>query len=327
VATGTVVFTVTDTLGEPTPGPIRFDFTPTSQSAGGATAHATFEGGGDLTCEVNGLNAIGGLGTRYEVRVSTERFKTYAFFQVVVADMTTPGVETPIRLVVDPKRVRGITALPFASLDASLQTFLSSAQMQTGNKEFAAEDKELIGLSGEALYDSLGPLRQASLLNLFTKARHDSAAQCWAKFRRPLVIRQDRLFCEVDPDTLTALQGADPFKSAKQALHKPLAGFQLAGSVKSRDPHANLQVTVMQNAATGVVAADVDIDEASGFEHGFEVIRNQFNGRTNPYLSRELLLLATENLELNPGYGFVFDEVADARAVRSRGRRSRGRRR
>ena len=55
-------------------------------------------------------------------------------------------------------------------------------------------------------------------------------------------------------------------------------------------------------------AADVDIDEAAGIEHGVEVIRNKlFNNRTSPYLIREFLLAANPGERtLDPGYDFVF---------------------
>jgi hypothetical protein len=49
----------------------------------------------------------------------------------------------------------------------------------------------------------------------------------------------------------------------------------------------------MQQEATQTLWADIDIDLASGTEHGFEVIRNAVaNGRTNPFLVRDVLLLA-----------------------------------
>jgi hypothetical protein len=80
------------------------------------------------------------------------------------------------------------------------------------------------------------------------------------------------------------------------------------GSFKSRDAHANLQVTFMREIATGDLAADVDIDESSGIEHGFEVIHNAvFRSRTNPYLIREFLLSADPiGKSLDPGYEFRF---------------------
>ena len=105
-----------------------------------------------------------------------------------------------------------------------------------------------------------------------------------------------------------ALRKSDRFKSAPKALHKPLNGFQLEDSFKSRDDHANLQVTFMRHKQSGELAADVDIDESSGVQHGLEVIRNAVTqGRTNPCLIRELMLLfdPVERV-LDPGYRFVF---------------------
>jgi hypothetical protein len=64
----------------------------------------------------------------------------------------------------------------------------------------------------------------------------------------------------------------------------------------------------MVENATGRLAADIDIDESSGIEHGLEVIRNAtFRSRTSPYLIREFLLSADPlNHSLDPGYGFAF---------------------
>ena len=69
-----------------------------------------------------------------------------------------------------------------------------------------------------------------------------------------------------------------------------MAGPSEARPPPSRDAHANLQVTFMRDTATGALAADIDIDESSGIEHGFEVIHNAvFKSRTNPYAIREFL--------------------------------------
>jgi hypothetical protein len=64
----------------------------------------------------------------------------------------------------------------------------------------------------------------------------------------------------------------------------------------------------MKHVDTGRMAADIDIDESSGIEHGFEVIRNAaFKKRTNPFLIHEFLLSADlKNLSLDPGYKFAF---------------------
>ena len=123
---------------------------------------------------------------------------------------------------------------------------------------------------------------------------------------KPLVLRQDRCFCMVHDDIVMFLNNSTRFKSVNGTLHKPLRRFHMLEglSFKSKDSHANLQVTLMKNA-TGRFAADIDIDEASGIGHGLEVIRNKIgNQRTNPYLVRELLLL--HHPTGAPRYRFVF---------------------
>jgi hypothetical protein len=79
-------------------------------------------------------------------------------------------------------------------------------------------------------------------------------------------------------------------------------------SFKSRDAHANLQVTFMREKGNGLLAADIDLDESTGIEHGFEVIRNAaFKSRTNPFLIHEFLLSADPvGKTLDPGYKFRF---------------------
>jgi len=307
MATGALELRVTDTLDEPVAGRLDMDFDPASGSVGGASSNVSFTLTGATDLTVSNLSARGGPGTRYEVRLDHSHFKTYAFFQVIVEKITSQAADFPIRLVVNPSAVRDIDAPGFDDLPKTLREFLRDARMQIGDKKFEGEDKELLGLAGAALYDALGPLRTACLLNLFTKSRHLSAAKVWSRILHPLVVRQDRCFCAVAPDTAAFLNDAERFTSAPKLLHKPLKGYELVSSFKSKDAHANLQVTVMTNTSTGDFAADVDIDEASGLGHGLEVIRNQFKGRTNPYLVRELLLLSeAEKGALDPGYRFVF---------------------
>jgi hypothetical protein len=124
-----------------------------------------------------------------------------------------------------------------------------------------------------------------------------------------MVCRQDRFVARVGAGLPGRLRRSPVFKSAPESRHEPLPGFEMAeGSFKSRDAHANLQVTFMREVATGALAADIDIDESSGIEHGFEVIRNaMFRRRTNPCLIREFLLSADPIARsLDPCYRFRF---------------------
>lgn len=264
---------------------------------------AKFTGAGDTDFKVEGVPCRGGPGTLYRVDLETANFRRFAFFQTMNADRANTPPEAHFRLAADPKRIRDIDAPAFSRLPAALQECLDTAEMIAP----AEEDRDLRGLRGASLYDALGPLRKACLLNIFKKASHGSADRSIRFLRQLMVLRQDRFFCMVDAAMPDFLRKSDVFKSAPNTLHQPLSGFERSESFKSKDAHANIQVTLMRHKRTGDFAADVDIDESSGLEHGFEVIRNSFRGRTNPYLVRELLLLVDPvELTLNPGYTFEF---------------------
>jgi hypothetical protein len=172
-----------------------------------------------------------------------------------------------------------------------------------------ASDDELIGLQGAALYAQAGPLRTACLLNLVKKASDaKTAGDCWRFTDSLRILRQDRCFASVRPAIQRVLENQDLFQKVDGSLHDPLPGFQRRESYKSKDRFANLQVTLMENRATGALAADFDIDEAQGLKHWGEVLRNKIRRlRTHPYIVRELLILAEPTeLVLDPGYGFLF---------------------
>ena len=49
--------------------------------------------------------------------------------------------------------------------------------------------------------------------------------------------------------------------------------------------------------------ADIDIDDAAGLQHVFQVVRNKLSGNpTHPYNIHEILI---EHQHLDPGYSFV----------------------
>ena len=49
--------------------------------------------------------------------------------------------------------------------------------------------------------------------------------------------------------------------------------------------------------------ADIDIDDASGLEHVFQVVRNKLSGKpTHPYNIHEILVA---HQKIDPGYTFV----------------------
>lgn len=307
---GSLSLHITDLLDAPASGAgLEVSFAPASGSAGGASVSARFTGLAETDFTVEGIPCRGGPGTLYRVDVEAANFRRFAFFQTISEGGANKPPESHFRLVADPKKVKDIHAPDFARLPPAAQDSLSAARMLAP----ADEDRDLRGLQGAALYGALGPLRKACLLNIFKKASHGTADRCVRFLREILVIRQDRFFCMVDSQMGDFLRRSDVFKSAPNVLHQPLAGFERSDSFKSKDAHANIQVTLMRHKQSGEFAADVDLDESSGFEHGFEVIRNSLKGRTNPFLMRELLLLVDPlELTLNPGYTFVFKGAGKA---------------
>ena len=296
---------LTDLAGEPVRN-IYIEFSRFSgePGTGGETMHVTLAGPDpDLT--INGITCRGGIGTMYRVFAEAEHYRTYGFFQRIQEDRVNTASDQ-VEFWVKPGDVQDIKAPTFDDLSARARKILNDAAMMAVKDE----DEDLLSLNGEALYRQLGPLRKACFLNLITKAADDTTTGgCMSHIGGVLVCRQDRFFARVNAGFPEWLRQSPLFKTAQESLHKPLPGFEMTGdSFKSLDAHANLQVTFMREKSNGALAADIDIDESAGIEHGFEVIRNaMFQSRTNPFLIHEFLLSADRiGKSLDPGYTFRF---------------------
>ncbi len=302
---GSLDLRLTDLTGDP----VRNIYVELSRFAGepgtgGETMHVSLVGP-DPDLLISGITCRGGIGTMYRMFAEANHYRPYGFFQLIQEDRVNTASDD-VEFWVKPGDVTDIRAPVFADLSARARQILEGADMVAPRPE----DRDLLELAGEELYKELGALRKACFLNLIAKASDKAtAAACVSQIRGLMVCRQDRFFAQVDNGFPELLRQSPLFKSAPETLHEPLGGYQLAeGSFKSRDAHANLQVTFMRHAQTNALAADIDIDESSGIEHGFEVIRNAvFRGRTNPYLIREFLLSADPiDKSLDPGYRFRF---------------------
>ena len=307
MAKGNLVVRLSDMTGELVKGRVEIELrrVPGANGAGGENMEVTVNGPvGTLT--ITGIPCQPGPGTLYEVRASTPNHRRYAFYQLIRENRDNTASDD-VEFWVKPGDVAGIQAPAFADLPARVRAMCDQATMIVDKPE----DKDLEGVSGSALYQAMSPLRKACLLNIAAKARDPATAgNCLTELRGLLISRQDRLFARVAPGLVDLVQQGAMFKSAPGTLHEPPPGFAMSvhGSYKSRDAHANLQVTFMMEASTGTLVADIDIDESSGIEHGFEVIRNAvFNKRTNPYLIREFLNAADfSGHSLSPDYRFTF---------------------
>jgi hypothetical protein len=303
---GNLIVKLADMSGELVRGRVTIDLKRVSGSSGAGGENMIVKVNGPVgALTITGIACQTGPGTMYEVRASTPHHRKYAFFQLIQENRDNTASDN-VEFWVKPGDVKDIQAPAVASLPRTAQTMLSGAGMIVDRRE----DHELTGLSGLALYQQMGALRRACFLNIVKKASDAVTAACCADgFGDLLILRQDRLFARVAAGLPEQLRQASMFKSAPGALHEPPPGFSKPiESFKSRDPHANLQITFMKELAAGGLAADIDIDEASGIEHGFEVIRNAvFNNRTNPYLIREFMNAADlEKRSLRPEYHFTF---------------------
>lgn len=276
MTTGSLELTLTDLSGSPLQGAIDIHFTPTANT-GGDHMDVQFPANGATHFTISNLSCRPGPGTLYQVTIQADKYRPYSFFQLIHADATAQSHDNEIGLAVVPNKVRGIIPPP---VPAALQAILPAP----------------------SFFPQLDPMRQACLLNIYAKATHTSTSRTFRFVSRLVELQQDRVFCEVDPALPGVLAGDSRFVSAPSVLHAPPQGHEHWGSFKSDDAHANIQYTLFREVATGNILADIDIDEASGIGHGFEVIRNTVTkGKTNPYQIHELLLLT----EIDPGYELV----------------------
>jgi hypothetical protein len=235
----------------------------------------------------------------YLTTITPSDYRPSQFFLTLQAGKTTSKTA---RLPVDADKVTGIEAPAFARLDPELRRVLNASNIDTNP-----------GVSGQALYDSLDAVRRACLLNIFTKASATvlrNGRTCFEHLGGMIKLRGDRFFAKTGGALREEVQNArDLFEEVSGALHHPPDGFTSARSFKTKDRFGNLQLTFFRRGETGDdYLVDADIDEASGIEHGFEVLRNHLTGhRTSPYDIRDILIA---HQQLDPGYDFLFAEEA-----------------
>lgn len=217
-------------------------------------------------------------------------------------NMKSSGITSLTRILpIDPDKVRAVKFVPFSGLDAAATALLNASENVLS----------FVGKKGKALYDALEgdpiPIRKAGMLNIFSK----TAATVFGNGRNVLSyiqelkeLRGDRFFAvvskELREETKNSIdQGI--FHKADQSLHHPPEGFSPAGSFKTSDRYGNLQLTFFAKGDDWV--ADIDIDDAGGLEHVFQVLRNKLSGRpTHPYNIHEILV---KFQHLDPGYTFM----------------------
>jgi hypothetical protein len=242
--------------------------------------------------EITGLRgAPQGL---YRIEVDPPSYQYVSQF----INMKASGI-TPLSLTfpIDPGKVKKVNFQGYPKLAEDLRTLLENS-----DKVFSFEGK-----TGKDLYDSLDDIRKAGLLNIGVK----TGATPLTNGRTVLSyvdklneIRGDRFFAIVPKELREETKNSVAeglFHPADQSLHHPPPGFSAAGSFKTPDHYGNLQLTFFMKGDDCV--ADIDIDDAGGLEHVFQVVRNKLSGHpTHPYNIHEILVA---HQKLDPGYTFV----------------------
>ena len=211
---------------------------------------------------------------------------------------------TPYRAVfpIDPKKVLKVNFPNYDKLPDDAQTLLSRSGKILGFEEKTAE----------ALYTALKKeeIKLAGMLNIVTKTndtRLSNGRTVLSYLQDLRELRGDRFFTvtskELREETKHSVAEGLFTKESGKLHHLPaqFVGYEPAGSFKTPDRYGNLQLTFFMKGDDCV--ADIDIDDASGLKHIFQVINNMLPGNdTHPYTIHEILIA---HQKLDPGYTFV----------------------
>lgn len=241
--------------------------------------------------DITGL--VGGPQGRYQLEIDPPSYQSVSRF----INLKASGI-TEFRLIfpVDPSKVTKVNFQKFDQLEEDLRKLLDRSDQVLG-----FPDKV-----GQVLYEALDDIRRAGMMNIATKCeatRLTNGRTVLSYLDKLKELRGDRFFVEVPKELREETKNsvdAGVFNPADQSLHHPPEGFSKAGSFKTPDAAGNLQLTFFMKGDSCV--ADIDIDDAGGFAHIFQVLGNKLSGKpTHPYNIHEILIAAQE---LDPGYTF-----------------------
>ncbi len=230
----------------------------------------------------------------YRLEIDPPSYLPVSQFVNIESSGTT---DRTIVFAVDPKKVKEVKFPKYSDLEPDAQTLLANSSRLSGP----------IGQAGEQLYSALDDIRRAGFLNIVAKAhrtRLSNDKTVLSYFQELLELRGDRFFAVVSQELRGETKNSvaeELFEPVSGALHHPPEGSTPAGSFKTLDGYGNLQLTFF--AKQNELLADIDIDDARGLEHVFQVLRNSLSGRpTHPYDIHEILVY---HQELDPGYRLI----------------------
>lgn len=242
--------------------------------------------------EITGLQ--GAPQGRYQMEIDPPSYQYISqFVNMKASGITSRSITFPI----DPGKVVKVNFQAFAKLTEDLRILLDKS-----DKVLSFEGKK-----GKDLYDALDDIRKAGMLNIATKTNATALSNgrtVLSYIDQLNEIRGDRFFCDVPKELRSETKNSAAeglFRKVSGSLHTPPPGFQPAESFKTSEKYGNLQLTFFSNGEK--FKADIDIDDAGGLEHVFQVLRNKLSGKpTHPYNIHEVLVA---HQHLDPGYTFV----------------------
>lgn len=239
----------------------------------------------------------GGEGT-YKISIDPPSYHRVTRFQNVPQGGLA---EAQYPFPVDASKVVSVNFPKFTSLSKELRTLLSNSSNVSGfqNK------------TGQELYDAIcvDNIKAAGLLNIACKTLatvYADDANALSLVKELRLLRGDRFFAFVEAglrdETINSVHSGlfDKVSGVLHTLPPEFSGFEPAGSFKTNDHFGNLQLTFFRKGDEFV--ADIDIDDANGIEHIFQVLHNHFTGQpTHPYNIHEILIA---HQRLDPKYNF-----------------------
>src|ERR1700686_5353386 len=252
-----------------------------------------------VKAQANAKNTIDITGLRgapqglYRIEIDPPSYQYVSQFVSLKASGITP---LSIAFPIDPKKVKKVNFPVYAKLSGDLQSL-----MEQSDHVLSFEGKK-----GKSLYDAFDDIRRAGLLNIAVKSGSTPLTNkrtVLSYIQQLSELRGDRFFAVVPKELREETKNSVAeglFHPADESLHHPPPGFTHAGSLKTPDHYGNLQLTFFMNGNDCV--ADIDIDDAAGIEHVFQVVHNSLSGQpTHPYNIHEILV---GYQHLDPGYTF-----------------------
>jgi len=247
-----------------------------------------------VTAKVEIAGLEGAPQGRYQMEIDPPSYQYVSeFVNMKASGITSRSITFPI----DPGKVVKVNFQAFAKLTEDLRILLDKS-----DKVLSFEGKK-----SKDLYDALDDIRKAGMLNIATKTNATALGNgrtVLSYIEQLNEIRGDRFFCDVPKELRSETKNSAAeglFRKVDGSLHTPPPGFQPAESFKTSEKYGNLQLTFFTNGEK--FKADIDIDDAGGLEHVFQVLRNKLSGRpTHPYNIHEVLVA---HQHLDPGYTFV----------------------